>query len=58
MKILLEKWAAQNFDPPPSKATLNRLARDGKIPNCEKFGGRWYVQQDKLSPLTEKILSS
>ena len=55
MKTRLEKWARQEFDPPPSKQTLNRMARNGDIPNCVKVGKFWYVEQ---SPLLSKIMNA
>lgn len=47
MKVTLEKWAELNLDPPPSRATLQTWAREGRFePKAVKHGRRYYVDQD------------
>lgn len=47
MKITLEKWAEQHLDPPPSRATLQTWAREGRFePQAVKHGRRYYVDED------------
>lgn len=46
-KITLEAWAAANFDPPPSKQSLWRMARECHIfPAPVKVGRTYYVEPD------------
>lgn len=45
MKITLDTWAKQRFDPPPHVNTLRAWARDGKIiPAPVKIGRAYFVE--------------
>lgn len=46
-QVLLEQWAREHFDPPPSLWTLRAMARAGKIaPQPVKVGKAYYVDSD------------
>ena len=46
-KITLERWAQQQFDPPPSAETRRRWVRDLRIfPEPQKIGRTYYVDPD------------
>jgi predicted site-specific integrase-resolvase len=45
VKIKLEAWAAQRYDPPPSAWVLRKWVRDGEIsPMPERVGNHYYVE--------------
>lgn len=46
-KVILEKWLALNFDPPPAVRTARLWIGQGKIyPPPIKIGRAYYVEQD------------
>ncbi|WP_307684458.1 excisionase [Variovorax boronicumulans] len=45
LKILLAKWAVQQFDPPPADRTLRLWVRQGRIvPAPIKIGRAYWVE--------------
>ncbi|HBC3487156.1 TPA: hypothetical protein KDY96_004029 [Vibrio parahaemolyticus] len=47
--ISVQKWAEQNLDPVPSKASLNRYAKTGQLgARATKIGIVWYVPENAV----------
>lgn len=63
MKVKLDKWLEQNFDPPPAIRTARLWINDGKIyPPPVKLGRSYYVEQNATyqepsirAPLAQRI---
>jgi predicted site-specific integrase-resolvase len=54
-KVTLDEWAADQFRTPPSRDTLRKWAREGRIaPAPVKHGRSYYVEADAQYNAPEK----
>lgn len=55
-KMTLEEWATDQFKTPPSRDTLRKCAREGRIaPAPVKHGRSYYVEADAHYSEPEKL---